>query len=322
MSDISLLRRRLSVLLRRLLQGIGVLWAAWSLTFVILYILPADPVSIMLNQGEQSMVDAAQVAALKAQYHLDLPVYQQYGLALRDLLQLNLGRSIISGDNVTSLLWQALPSTLLLAFSALLSALLIGGGLAAAISVLAPGRVKSALLALPSLGAALPTFWLGLLLLQAFSFNLPWFPAMGNHGWRSLVLPTLALAVPTAAMIAQVMNRSLSEVWRRPFIDALRLKGAGTAHLLWRHVLPNAAIPLLTLSGMIFGHLLAGSVITETIFSREGIGRLAEGAVSAQDIPVVQGVVLTAAVIFVLVNFITDALYPLLDPRIRAGKTS
>ena len=314
--------QRFSPLLRRALQGVLVLWAAWSLTFLILYILPSDPVTIMLNQGEQSTVDPAQVAALKAQYHLDLPLYQQYALALWDVLHLNLGRSIVSGDNVTSLLAQALPATLLLALCALIAALAIGGGLAAGISVLPPGRVKSALLALPSLGAALPMFWLGLLLLQLFSFNHAWFPAMGNHGWKSLVLPTLALAIPTAATIAQVMNRSLSEVWRRPFIDALRLKGAGTAYLLWRHVLPNAAIPLLTLTGMIFGHLLAGSVITETIFSREGVGRLAEGAVSAQDIPVVQGVVLTAAAIFVVINFITDALYPLLDPRISTGGKS
>lgn len=305
--------------LKRLLQGFGVLWAAWSLTFFILYILPSDPVTIMLNQGEQSTVNPAQVAALKAQYHLDLPVYQQYLLALWDLLHLRLGRSIVSGDSVTYMLAQALPDTLLLAFCALFLALLVGGGLAATASVLPPGRVKAALLALPSLGAALPTFWLGLLLLQAFSFSRPWFPAMGNQGWQSLVLPAITLAVPTAATIAQVMNRSLGDVWRRPFIDALRLKGAGTARLLWRHVLPNAAIPLLTLTGMIFGHLLAGAVITETIFSRAGLGRLAESAVSAQDIPVVQGVVLMAALIFVVVNLVTDALYPLLDPRIAGG---
>lgn len=327
MADASILvtrrsRHRLSRLLQRAVQGVAVLWATWSLTFLILYILPSDPITIMLNQGEQSTVDVAQLAALRAQYHLDLPVWQQYVLALWKVLHLDLGRSIVSGDNVTYLIAQSLPSTLLLASSALVSALVVGGGLAASVSVLPSGRIKSALLALPSLGAALPMFWLGLLLLQLFSFNHAWFPAMGNAGWQSLVLPTLALTIPTAAMIAQVMNRSLSEVWRRPFIDALRLKGAGTAHLLWRHVLPNAAIPLLTLTGMIFGNLLAGSVITETIFSRQGLGRLAEGAVSAQDIPVVQGVVLTAAVIFVAINFITDALYPLLDPRIAAGENA
>ncbi|WP_147197789.1 ABC transporter permease [Pantoea sp. CCBC3-3-1] len=313
-------RRRLPASLKRALQGIGVLWAAWSLTFFILYILPADPVTIMLNQGEQSTVDAAQVAALKAQYHLDLPVWQQYLLALWDLLHLNLGKSIISGDNVTDLIIQALPATLLLAVCALVVALIVGGGLAAGTSVLPSGRIKSMLLALPSLGAALPTFWSGLLLLQLFSFSHAWLPAMGNRGWQSLVLPTLTLAIPTAATLAQVMSRSLAEVWRRSFIDALRLKGAGTARLLWRHVLPNAAIPLLTLSGMVFGHLLAGAVITETIFSREGLGRLAEGAVSAQDIPLVQGVVLTAATVFVVVNFITDAIYPLLDPRLATGE--
>lgn len=277
-------RAQLHWLLKRVLMSLAVLWAAYTLTFFILYILPSDPVTIMLNQGEQSTVDIAQLNALKAQYHLDQPFYLQYAWSLWDLLHGDLGSSIVIGKPVTALLLQALPPTLLLA--------------------------------LPSLGAALPTFWLGLLLLQAFSFSNAWFPAMGNQGWRSLVLPAITLALPTAATLAQVLNRSLSEVWRRPFIDALRLKGAGTAHLLWRHVLPNAAIPLLTLTGMIFGHLLAGAVITETIFSREGVGRLAQGAVSTQDIPLVQGVVLTAAAIFVLVNFIVDLLYPLLDPRI------
>lgn len=302
-------------LVKRVLMSLAVLWAAYTLTFFILYILPSDPVTIMLNQGEQSTVDLAQLNALKAQYHLDQPFYLQYAWSLWDLLHGSLGSSIVSGKPVTALLLQALPPTLLLALCALVLALLIGGGLAAGISVLPAGRLKAALLALPSLGAALPTFWLGLLLLQAFSFSHAWFPAMGNAGWQSLVLPTLTLAVPTAATLAQVLNRSLAEVWRRPFVDALRLKGAGTAHLLWRHVLPNAAIPLLTLTGMIFGHLLAGAVITETIFSREGVGRLAQGAVSTQDIPLVQGVVLTAAAIFVLVNFIVDLLYPLFDPR-------
>lgn len=309
-------RPQLHWLLKRVLMSLAVLWAAYTLTFFILYILPSDPVTIMLNQGEQSTVDIAQLNALKAQYHLDQPFYLQYAWSLWDLLHGDLGSSIVIGKPVTALLLQALPPTLLLALCALVLALPLGGGLAAGISVLPAGRLKAALLALPSLGAAAPTFWLGLLLLQAFSFSNAWFPAMGNQGWRSLVLPAITLALPTAATLAQVLNRSLSEVWRRPFIDALRLKGAGTAHLLWRHVLPNAAIPLLTLTGMIFGHLLAGAVITETIFSREGVGRLAQGAVSTQDIPLVQGVVLTAAAIFVLVNFIVDLLYPLLDPRI------
>lgn len=307
---------RLHWLVKRILMSFAVLWAAYTLTFLILYILPSDPVTIMLNQGEQSTVDIAQVNALKALYHLDQPFYIQYAWSLWDLLHFNLGHSIVSGDPVTRLVLQALPPTLLLAFCALIVAIIVGGGLAAGVSVLPAGRLKSAFLALPSLGAALPTFWLGLLLLQGFSFSHAWFPAMGNQGWQSLVLPTLTLAVPTAATLAQVMNRSLADVWRRPFIDALRLKGASTAHLLWRHVVPNAAIPLLTLTGMVFGHLLAGAVVTETIFSREGLGRLAQGAVSTQDIPVVQGVVLTAATIFVMVNFVVDLLYPLLDPRL------
>lgn len=139
---------------------------------------------------------------------------------------------------------------------------------------------------------------------------------MGNDGWRSLVMPVATLAIPTSARIAQVMSRSLVLVWSQPFTEAIRAKGVSRTRLMLVHTLPNAAIPLLTMAGLIVGGLLAGSVVTETVFSRDGIGRLAQGAVSAKDIPMVQGVVLVVAASFVVVNLVVDLLYPLLDPRI------
>jgi len=303
--------------LGRLAQAGVVLWAAFSVSFVILYALPSDPVSIMLNQsGEQTSVDAAQVARLRAEYHLDQPVIVQYGLALERALHLDFGHSIQTGQPVAGALLQALPATAQLAFAALALALLLGVGLALIASLTRVAWLRDALLGVPALAVSLPTFWLGLLLLQGVSFGLHWFPAMGNRGLPALVLPALTLAIPTAAIIAQVLLRSMATVQRQPFVEALRAKGLGWPRVVCRHILHNALIPVLSLAGVIVGSLLAGSVVTETVFSRQGVGRLAQAAVSVQDIPMVQGVVVLAAVIFVLVNLLVDALYPWLDPRL------
>ncbi|WP_437883791.1 ABC transporter permease [Pseudomonas sp. LRF_L74] len=309
----------LGPLAARLGQALFVLWAAFSLSFVILYALPSDPVSIMLSQsGEMSAVDQAQVAALKARYHLDQPLPVQYASALWQAVRLDLGTSIQSGKSVLGMLAAALPATAALSLAALLIALPLGVGIALLASLSRRRSVRSALLAAPAVGVSLPTFWVGLLLLQGLSFKLHLLPAMGNQGLASLVLPALTLAIPTAAMIAQVLARSIANVSHQPFIDALRSKGVGRLRLLLVHVLHNAAIPLLTLSGSLIGNLLAGAVVTETVFSRDGIGRLAQGAVSSQDIPVVQGVVLLAAALYILTNLLVDLVYPLLDPRLSA----
>ncbi|CAM3921955.1 Nickel transport system permease protein NikB [Pseudomonas reidholzensis] len=313
---------RLRPLLTRLGQALFVLWAAFTLSFLILYALPSDPVTIMLSQsGEISAADQAQVEALRARYHLDQPLPVQYAIALWQAVQLDLGQSIQSGQAVTQSLLQSLPGTAALAGAALLLAIPVGVGVALLASLVRNPRGQEALLALPSLAVSLPTFWVGLLLLQALSFRLHVFPAMGNQGLASLVLPALTLAIPTAAVIAQVLSRSIANVLRQPFVSALRSKGVGPVRLLFGHVLHNAAIPLLTLAGGIIGNLLAGAVVTETVFSRDGIGRLAQGAVASQDIPVVQGVVLLAALIYILINLLVDLLYPLLDPRIDLRKT-
>jgi len=310
------LRRLPGYLLRRGGQAALVLWAAFSLSFVILYALPSDPVSIMLNQtGEPSAVDRQQIAALRAEYHLDEPLPVQYGLALWRAVHLDFGRSIQSGEPVAQALGHALPATAALTLLALVIALLTGISLALAASLTRRPWLRDLLLGVPALSVSLPTFWIGLLLLQGFSFTWHWFPAMGNQGFASLVLPALTLAIPTAAVIAQVLARSLASVRQQPFADVLLAKGLGKTRLLFVHLLHNAAIPVLSLTGVVVGNLLAGSVITETVFSREGVGRLAQSAVTTQDIPVVQGVVVLAATIFILVNLLVDALYPVLDPR-------
>ena len=304
----------------RLAQSLLVLWAAFSLSFAILYGLPGDPVAILLAQsGEPGSADPVKVAELRARYHLDGSLWQQYTGALWRLLQLDLGTSLQTGKPVTAALAAALPATLALAFTALGLALPLGICLALAAHRVRQRPLQSVLHNAPAVVVSLPTFWVGLVLLQLFSFQLHWLPAMGGQGLASLVLPAVTLALPCAAMIAQVLGRSITTVSQQPFVQALRSKGVGPWRLLGVHILHNAAIPLLSLAGTLLGNLLAGAVVTETVFSRDGIGRLAQGAVASQDIAVVQGVVLLAAALYVLTNLLTDLAYPLLDPRIRQG---
>lgn len=304
-------------LLRRVAQGVFVLWAAFTLTFVILYLLPSDPVEIMLSAGgDQVAVDPAVVEALRAEHHMDQPVHLQYLHTLGDALRGDFGTSVPTNEKVTTLIAEALPQTLQLAALAFVLSIVAGGALALLATFTQNRPARQLLLSLPPVGVSVPTFWIGLLLLQAFSFGTGWFPATGNKGFASLVLPAVTLAVPTAAVFAQLLAKTLSATWQQPYIDTAIAKGVPRWQIQLRHALRNAAIPVLTIVGITVGNLLAGAVVVETVFSRHGIGRLTEQAVAAQDIPMLLGLVVLAAAIFVVVNLLVDTIYPLLDPRI------
>jgi len=161
-----------------------------------------------------------------------------------------------------------------------------------------------------------PTFWVGLLLLQVFSFQLRIFPAFGDQGASSLVLPAITLALPTGAVIAQVLATSMTTTWKQPFVESARAKGVSRLRVQTKHVVRLSSIPAFTIAGVLVGNLLAGSVVVETVFSRAGVGRLTQTSVLAQDIPVVQGIVVLTSLVFVLVNLLVDLFYPLIDPRI------
>jgi peptide/nickel transport system permease protein len=307
-------------LLGRAGQALFVLWAAFTVTFVILYVLPGDPILIMLDaRGEGLMVDEAEVGRLRAQYGFDQPIPVQYLTRLWHAVQGDFGQSVQLGKPVTEAILAALPQTLQLAALALLLSLVLGFLLAAVATYLRQAWLRNILLSLPALGVSVPVFWIGLLLLQFFSFRLGWFPAMGNGGPASLVLPAVTLAIPTAASFAQLLAKSLMASWSQPFVTTALAKGAQPLRVHLHHALPNAVIPALTMIGMGVGHLLAGSVVTETVFSRIGIGRLTEQAVKAQDVPMVQGLVVLSTLVFVAANFAVDLLYPLADPRIARG---
>ena len=303
--------------IKRLAQAVGVLWAAYTVSFLVLDYLPGDPVTAMAGAGMDSgQVDPKQLAALRHEYGFDKPVLVQYADYLWLAVRGDFGGSVSTGRPVTSTMADALPQTLQLTGSALLLAVILGGGLAVLATYTAQRWLRQLLLSLPPLGVSVPTFWVGLMLVETFSFRLHWFPAFGNDGFKGLVLPALTLAVPTGAQVAQVLAKSLLTALDQAYVETARAKGAGRWRVHLRHALRNASLPALTVVGLLVGQLIAGSVVVETVFSRDGLGRVTAAAVTAQDIPLVQGVVVFGALIFVTTNLVIDLVYPLLDPRI------
>lgn len=303
---------------RRIAQAIAVLWAAYTVSFVVLYMLPSDPVSILLNQagGTAGRPSADQIAKIQSQYGFDDPVFVQYLHHLWDALHLDFGQSVSRGQSVTSLLTENLPPTLALTATALLFTVVMGGGLAFVATYVGWRPLRSFLHRLPAVGVSFPTFWVGLLLIQLFSFSLGWFPATGSEGWKTVVLPALTMSLPTAGILAQVLIRGLDDTLEQAHIATARAKGLSRLRIHLKHALKNASLPALTILGLLVGSTVTQAVVAETVFSRLGIGRLAQQAVLAQDIPLVQGIVVLAAAIFVVVNLAVDLVYPLLDPRV------
>jgi peptide/nickel transport system permease protein len=261
-------------------------------------------------------VSPAELAAVKAEYGLDQPVIVQYFSQLGKALHLDFGTSISQHQPVSQLLALDVPSTLTLAFFALLLTVVGGILLAFAATFARAAWLRRLLERLPAVGVSLPTFFVGLLLIQLFSFTFRWFPAAGAGGFASLVLPAVTMALPTSGVLAQVLIRSLNDTLGEAYITTARAKGLGRFVIHLKHAFKNAALPALTILGLLFGATITQAVVAETVFSRPGVGRLAQQAVLAQDIPVVQGIVVIAAALFVAINLIVDLIYPLLDPRV------
>jgi peptide/nickel transport system permease protein len=302
----------------RILQSVFVLWAAFTLSFVILQVLPSDAALLRLNAGGAGgPLDEAEADALRASLGLDKPLLVQYLDRIGGFLTGDFGVSIQKDRPVADLVAQALPSTLVLVSVALILALVFGTLLAVLASGTRAGWLRQALQSIPPVVLSLPGFWVALVLIQVFAFQVRWFPSTGDKTLPSLVLPAITLALPIGAIIAQILTKSLLATWRAPFVQVAEARGLGRRQLLTRHVLRNAVIPTLTMLAIIFGNLLGGSIIVETVFGRAGLGRLTENAVTNQDIPVVQFVVVFAALVFVVTNLFVDFLYTILDPRIR-----
>jgi peptide/nickel transport system permease protein len=302
----------------RVAQAVLVLWAAFTVSFVVLYLLPSDPVSILLGQaaGPGAAVSPAAIAKVKHEYGLDQPVIVQYFHQLVRALQFNFGNSISQGLPVNRLLQEDVPPTLALAACAILLTVVFGVLLAFVATFVQASWLRRILERLPAVGVSLPTFFVGLLLIQLFSFTFHWFPAAGSTGFATLVLPAVTMSLPSSGVLAQVLIRSLNDTLGEAYLTTARAKGLGRFAIHARHALGNAVLPALTILGLLVGATMTQAVVAETVFSRIGVGRLAQQAVTAQDIPVVQGIVVIAAALFVTINLVIDLIYPLLDPRV------
>lgn len=305
----------LRYVLSRLGQAALVLTAAFTASFVLLQALPGDAVLIKYLGSDMGLTPA-QLADIRAAYGADDPLWARYLHTLGQFLEGNFGYSIQAGVPVRQLLLTNLPPTLLLASLGFGVAALIAVGLAALSSLAGFGWLRSAVQAVPSLLVSIPVFWLGIMLIQVISFQLGLIPVIDPGPVERLILPVLTLAIPISAPLAQVLMRNLDAVLAQPFIVTARAKGASRAGVLWRHVALNALPPTLTIAGILFGELLAGAVVTESVFGLSGLGRLTQQAVSNQDVAVLQVVVIVSAATFVAINLIVDLLYPALDPRL------
>ena len=296
---------------RRLAGAVGVVLGVALLTFLLVHLIPGDPVELMLGESARP----ADRASLRASLGLDRPVAVQLADQFARLARLDLGTSLHSRRPVSALIAERLPATLQLAAAALAIAILTALPLGTLAARRQGRAVDGVAMGFALLGQSVPSFWLGPLLILVFSVGLGWTPVSGREGVSSLVLPALTLGAGMAAVLARMVRSSLLEVLGEDYLRTARAKGVAERALLWRHALPNAALPIVTVLGLQAGALLSGAVITETVFAWPGIGSLLVDAIQRRDYPVVQGCVLLISTGYVVVNALTDLAYAWLDPR-------
>lgn len=299
---------------KRTLAAIPVLFGVVFLTFLMLHLIPGDPVKAMFIQNGGATED--EINQVRHQLGLDKPLPVQFIDYLDDVLHGNLGTSIQMNEGVGALLVQNFPPTFELTLAAMGFAVLLGFVLGILAAVRRGSWLDMTSLLVSLGGISIPSFWLGLLLIYAFSVKLHWIPIVGGSGWEELILPAIALGFQAAAIIARLVRSSLLEVLGEQFVTTARAKGLANHRVLIRHALRNALLPVVTIVGLQFGGLLSGTVIIETVFARQGIGRILVDALQARDFPTAQGAVLFIAVIYVFVNLLVDLLYGVIDPRI------
>jgi peptide/nickel transport system permease protein/oligopeptide transport system permease protein len=298
---------------RRLLAVIPTLLGVLLAVFLMVRLAPGDPAQLLA--GEFATPET--LADIRQRFGLDQPWHVQLGLYAANVVRGDLGQSVRTRKPVTYELRQYFPNTLRLTLGAMLVALLIGIP-AGIIAATRPGTIFDLLAVLGALiGVSMPVFWFGLMAILIFSVQLGWFPVAGTGTLWHLVLPAITLGTGTAAILARMTRSAMLEVLSQDYIRTARAKGLAGRVVVFKHALRNALIPVVTITGLQFGGLLEGAVITETVFAWPGIGQLLVGSILARDYPVVQGAVLLIAVAFILINLIVDLLYGAIDPRIR-----
>lgn len=303
----------LSFIVKRLFHSIVTVFLVAIVVFFVLRLTPGDPAELLLPSG----APVEQQAALRAEWGLDDPIPVQLWAYLSNLVQGNLGESLSYGESVFSIVLERLPATLVLATSAMGLAIVLAVPLGV-LSSLRPGSMfDNVITGLTIATQSVPSFWLGVQLILIFSLTLGLLPSSGSDGPKYLILPMVTLAADVTALMTRIVRTEMIRVLRQDFVRTAHAKGLQPRLVVWRHVFRNAANALITVIGLRFGALLGGAAITETVFAWPGIGRLAIQAVASRDYPMVQGIVLTAAVIFTIIHLVVDLAYAYLDPRAR-----
>ena len=293
-----------------------VLWGAATVAFLAFRVIPGDPVSVML--GPLAQVSEAVKDGIRADLGLDRPPWEQYVTFIGQLARGDLGESYQLRMPVTEVIGRQLGPTLQLSVLALLIAVV----LALAVAVFVRGRAGRAVAAgIELVVLSSPVFWIGLVLLSVFAFGLGWFPVSGTRNPATIVLPAITLALPVAALLSQVLRDGLVQAERMPFAETVRARGASASWFTLRHGLRHGAASSVTLAAYLTGSVLGGAVLVETVFARPGLGRVTLAAISDRDLPVITGIILLSAMVFVVVNLVVELVHPLIDPRVRATRS-
>jgi peptide/nickel transport system permease protein len=299
-------------------SGVVVLWGVATLTFAAVNAMPGNP-AIAMAGGAGNHPSKALIAAVTREYGFDRPLIVQYGIYLLRLVQGNLGFSASQKMPVVEAIAQSIWPTITLTATALVLAWIIA--IASCLLTVRRGRFASSIgSGLEVLSAALPQYWLGILLLEVFAFSLGWIPATGGDGIVGLILPALTLAIPLAGFMSQVTRDEFEAVLEQPFVTSARARGMSDWSVRLRHALRHAILPGLTLSGWALGSLISGAVIVETLYSRNGLGGILLLGVTQQDLPLTVGVTLIVALVYVIANLVVDALYVVADPRLKTAR--
>ncbi|KAB2738702.1 ABC transporter permease [Brucella anthropi] len=303
----------LAYIARRLIQTVMILIGISFVTFILLYLVPADPARQIAGRS----ATAQTVENIREQLGLNLPFYEQYLRYLKGLVQGDLGRSYLQKTEVASLIWSRLPASLLLMAGAIFSELAIGLTMGVIAATRRGSRTDNALMIFSFVGVSAPQFVIGILMLYVFAVKLSWFPIGGYGTFMHLVLPSLTLGLLGAGWYSRMMRSSLLDVLRQDYIRTARAKGLARWKILLRHAMPNAILPIIAMIGIDIGLFMSGIVVVESVFGWPGIGQLAWQAIQRVDIPIIMGVTIVSAFAIVLGNLIADLITPLIDPRIK-----
>jgi peptide/nickel transport system permease protein len=297
----------------RLISTLVVVFGVITLVFLLIHLVPGDPVEAMLGES----ATPTDLEALRHSLGLDQPLFTQWWQYMTNLAHGNLGQSLYTREPISDMLLERFPATLELAFFGLLVAVLLALPLGSIAALRKDTVYDHGAMVFSLLGVSIPNFWLGPMLILLFSLTLGWLPVSGRENWLSLILPAITLGTALSAILARMVRSTLLEVLNEDYIRTARAKGLGESGVVLNHALRNASLPIITVLGLQLGTLLGGAVITEIIFAWPGIGQLTIESIQRRDYPVVQACILLISLSYVLVNTLTDILYAWLDPRVR-----